>query len=252
MAYVSASDVTPLDVKFPAESLQYADILLDLGQPSPLSLHTHLGFLHLVWIITHQLQLQPCNLYCQEFGVRSEATDAGPDLVDTTLETTVSGDTNKLARCASTLELIIDGGRLAEHMAVADTENPGTWFATLGLVFMEKEPDTPLSVIDLPLLGSDRHAEHSGQKSTKVVGGVGVVGGAQKGWTRHHLHGALVPLYHRSLNSKGCEKTDNIGGNVVCILSTGGLGMCRDPNDDGTETTLPVLAMGEESSCLDG
>jgi hypothetical protein len=37
----------------------------------------------------------------------------------------------------------------------------------------------------------------------------------------------------------------------VRILGGGGIGMCRNPDDDGTETTLPVLAVSEESSCLD-
>ena len=170
MAYVSAPNVAPLGVEFLVEGLQCADILLDLGQPSLLD---RLGLRHVVRIVTRQLQLQLPNLRRQEFGVRSEATDAGPDLVDTALETTVSGDTNELANCASTPELAVDGGLLAEHVAVANAEDPGARFAAPCLVLVE-EPDAPLNIIGLPLLGGDRHAEHSSQEVTKVVGGVGV------------------------------------------------------------------------------
>lgn len=38
----------------------------------------------------------------------------------------------------------------------------------------------------------------------------------------------------------------------MCVLSGGAGGMSRDPNDDGTETVLSVLAVGYETSSVDG
>ena len=186
------------------------------------------------------------------FGVRSEDTDEGLDLVDTALETTASVDTNELRSCASALELVVIGGRPAEHMSVAHGQNPGARLVALGLVFMKEERDTPLSIIVLPLLGGDGHAERSGQEASNVVGGVGVEGDTQKGWTCESLHRALVPLYHGSLDSKLLEKTDDIGRSIVRILGGGGAGMGRNPDDNGSETALPVLAMSEESSGHNG
>ena len=186
--------------------------------------HARLGLLHLVRIVTCQLQLQLRNLRRQEFGVRSEATDAGLDQANTAMETTGSIDTNELTRCASSFELVVDGGRPMEHMAVANAENPGARFVELGIVFVKEEPFAPLSIIVLPLLGSDGHAEHSGQETSNVVGGVGVEGDTQKGWTCERLHCALVPVYHGSLDSKLLEKTDDIGESIVRILGGGGVG----------------------------
>lgn len=95
-------------------------------------------------------------------------------------------------------------------MAVADTENPVTKFAALGLIFVEEEPDTPLGIIVLPLLGADGHAERGGQEPSNLGGGVGVEGDMQNGWACECLHRALVPLYHGSLDSELLEKTDDI------------------------------------------
>lgn len=61
-----------------------------------------------------------------------------------------------------------------------------------------------------------------------------------------------MPLYHDSLDSEVLEKTDDIGGSIVHILGGGGVGMGRNPDDDWTETSLPVLAVSEEPSCHNG
>ena len=36
------------------------------------------------------------------------------------------------------------------------------------------------------------------------------------------------------------------------VLGGGGSGMSRNPNDDGTGNVLPVLVVGDETSCLGG
>ena len=83
-------------------------------------------------------------------------------------------------------------------------------------------------------------------------GGVGVVGDAQKGWTRQLLYGSLVPFDHRTLDSIGLEKSENVWGSIMRVLGGGGIGTSRNPNHDGTKSILPVLAVGDETSWLDG
>ena len=85
-------------------------------------------------------------------------------------------------KCTSTPKLVPDGGLLTEHMAVANTKDLGTSVAMLVHVLMEEQCDTPLSIIGLTLLSSNRHAECSSQEVTKVVGGVDVSGDIQKWW----------------------------------------------------------------------
>ena len=36
----------------------------------------------------------------------------------------------------------------------------------------------------------------------------------------------------------------------MCVLRGGGSGVNRDPNHDGTDSVLPILAVGDETSCL--
>ena len=42
-----------------------------------------------------------------------------------------------------------------------------------------------------------------------------------------------------------------MSGEASCILGDGGSGMSRHPNHDGTKIVLRVLAVGDETSCLD-
>jgi hypothetical protein len=137
-------------------------------------------------------------------------------------------------------------------MSVAHAQNTSARLAVLGLILVKEERDAPLSIIVLPLLGGDGHAERSGQETSNVVGGVGVEGDTQKGGTGERLHRALVPLDHGSLDSSLLEKADDIGGGIVRILGGGGAGMGRDPDHDGSETTLPVLAASGKSSRHNG
>ncbi len=65
-------------------------------------------------------------------------------------------------------------------------------------------------------------------------------------------HDSLVPFDHCTLNSIGLEKSEYVRGSVVCILGGGGSGMSRNPNHDGAGSVLPVFAVGNETSCLDG
>jgi hypothetical protein len=68
----------------------------------------------------------------------------------------------------------------------------------------------------------------------------------------HRRGGGTVPLYNCSLDSIGLKKIENIGGNVVRLLGSGGIGMGRNPDHDGTTMVNPVLAAGNETRCRDG
>ena len=82
-----------------------------------------------------------------------------------------------LGRCASALEL---SGVLAENGAAANAEDLGARGATLVLVLVEEQHDATLSISDLPLCSSDRHAKRSSEEATDIMGGVGVIGDVQK------------------------------------------------------------------------
>ena len=112
---------------------------------------------------------------------------------------------------------------------------------------MEEQRDATL-----PLRGSYGHAERGSEQATNIVCGVGVVGDAQKVWTSEVLHDSLVPFDHRTLDS--IEKSKDVLGNIVCVLGGGGSGMSRNPSHDGTNSVrvLPVLAVCDETSCIDG
>ena len=249
---VSARNIAPLVGGVLVEGLEYADILLHFGQLPPLSLHGRLVLRRLLRVLALRLRLQPNNLPGQEVGVNSVATDAGLDLVEAALESTESGKSNVLGRYASALELVLDGGVLAENVAAANAEDLGARGAALVLVLVEEQSDATLSINCLPLHSSDWHAECSSEEATDMVGGVGAVGDAQKVWTGQLLYGSLVPFNHRTLDSIGLKKSENARGSVVRVLDGGGSGMSRNPNHDGTKSVLPVLAVGDETSCLDG
>jgi len=71
-------------------------------------------------------------------------TDAGLDLVESALESTESGKSNVLGRCASSLELVGDGDVLAENVAVANAKDLGAGGAVLVLVLVEEQHDATL------------------------------------------------------------------------------------------------------------
>jgi len=60
-----------------------------------------------------------------------------------------------------------------------------------------------------------------------------------------------VPFDQRTLDSIGLEKSEDVWGSVVCILGGGGSGMSRNPNHDGTDSVVPVLAVCDETSRLE-
>jgi hypothetical protein len=50
----------------------------------------------------------------------------------------------------------------------------------------------------------------------------------------------------------GLEKSEDVRGSVICLLGGGRSGVSQNPNHDGTDSVLLVLAVGDKTSCLDG
>ena len=80
--------------------------------------------------------------------------------------------------------------------------------------------------------------------------GAGLASDTRKGGPES-FYGSLIPFDNRTLDSFGLEKSENIWGSVVRVFGGGGSGMSRNPNDDGTESIVLDLAVGDETSCLD-
>ena len=172
-------------------------------------------------------------------STRPMSLDADSDLVERMLESTDSGNVHELGRRTGTLELVVCASGLAEHVVVADTQDPGARVATLVSIFVEEECDASLGTVVLPLPRRDGHAERRRQEVSCVVGGVCVGGDTQKGRTSQLLHGSLVPLRYDALDSAGLEEREKIGRNVVRGLSGGGTRMRRNPKYDGARLPLP-------------
>lgn len=166
MANVSACNIAPLAADFLVEGLECADTLLQFVQLRPLSLHVLLLFRRFFRVLALRLRLQLDNLPNQELGVKSVATDAGLYLIEASLESLESGKSSVLGRCARALELVPDGGILAENVAVANAEDLGARGAVLVLVLVEEQRDATLSISVLPLRSSDGHAECSSEEAT--------------------------------------------------------------------------------------
>lgn len=135
-----------------------------------------------------------------------------------------------MARCATAHELIVQGRILAEDVLVANGENPATRLATLGLVLVEEEGDSTLSV-RLPLPRSDRHSQYG---ATDIVGWVGFVGDAHKGRTPQLLNGALIAFDNSTLDLMLLQNMKNVGRSVTGVLGAGGVGMRGNPDDNRT------------------
>lgn len=174
--------------------------------------------------------------------------NSGLDLIEATLEATGTSQSDMLGRCAGVLKLIRDGGVFAEDMAVTNSENPGAGVAVLVLVLTEEEGDATLSILVLPLRGSN--AKPCCQKPTNIVGGVSVLGDTQKGWTGQLLHNALEPLYHSTVHFVSFENSENVRRSEVCVMGCSS-GIGPDPDNNRTDTVLSVLAMGYKTSCMD-
>lgn len=142
VANVAASNIAPLVVGIVVKGLKYTNILLHFGQLLPLNLHGRLILCCLLRVLALWLHLQRNNFPSQNVGIRSVATNGGLDLVNSALESMESGKSNMLGRCPSTLELIVDGGVLAENVAVTNSKDLGTGGATLALVLMKEQRNT--------------------------------------------------------------------------------------------------------------
>ncbi|KAI6044469.1 hypothetical protein EDC04DRAFT_2599503 [Pisolithus marmoratus] len=195
------------------EILEYTDICLQFSQISLLSLHNQLVLHHLIQVLTGWPCLQIHNFLSQMLSVDHVAMDAVHDFIEATLKLMGSSNSNKLAGCTSTLELVPIGGLLVEHVAVANAEDLGTSVAAFVLILMKEQCNAPLSILGLSLCGSDRHAKPRCQEALDI-------------------------------------KSEHVWGSIMHVLGGGGSGMSCNPNNDQAKTILVVLVMGDDMSCL--
>ena len=72
-----------------------------------------------------------------------------------------------LGRCASALELVVNGGVLAENVAVANGEDLGAAGAALVLVLVEEQRETTPSISGLHLRSIDGNAQPGSNEATR-------------------------------------------------------------------------------------
>lgn len=200
------------------------------------------------------LRLQFDDLSGQKIGKNVVATGDLPDFVEAPLESTYSANSNVVLGCVISV-LVLNGGVLAKDVAIADSINLVTVVAVLFFVFVEPEGESALGIILLHLFARKGNAEKSSEEATDIVGGVGAVYMAHKGWTCQPLHDSLTPFHNNILDSILPEKGKDLLGSLV-----GGFGGSRirddtNPYDDGTETPLLPLSqwfVGEEAGRVDG
>ena len=125
------------------EGLKLANIHLHLGQPSLLLLLVRFDARRVVRYCILQLLLQLGDLAGHDVGVDPKAGDAATDLIKRSLEAAFSGNAHELGRCTDALEHVVDASVLAEHVAVADTQDPCARVAVLALVLVEKRATLP-------------------------------------------------------------------------------------------------------------
>lgn len=104
------------------------------------------------------------------------------DLIEATLESMHSANSNVVHGCAVSV-LVIDGGVLAQDVAVADSVNLVTGVAILVSIFVEPGCKSALDIILLHLFGCKGDAEKSREEATDMMGGIAAVDMAHKGGT---------------------------------------------------------------------
>ena len=74
----------------------------------------------------------------------------------------------------------------------------------------------------------------------------------QKGGTCRLPRDRLAPLYFNAFDSVLLEKFRDVLGYFVGDVCRGGAGIDPNPNNDGTESILLVLSVGDEASGVNG
>ena len=103
------------------------------------------------------------------------------DLVEAALESTHSAHSNVVHGCAASV-LVIDGGVLAQDVAVTDSVNLVAGVAVLVFVLVEPERKSALGILLLHFFGSKGNAEKSSKEATDIVRRIVAVDMAHQRW----------------------------------------------------------------------
>ena len=243
-------DIRPVLRDFVVEGLEIGDsfVLVVQVASEPPGLSRVLRVLHL-------LRHQSDDLSGPKVSENAVISNGIRDLVEAALESTHSANSNVVLGCAVSV-FVIDGGVIAQDVAVADSVHVIAVVAVIVSVLMEPERKSALCILLPHFFGRKRNAEKSGEEATDIVGGIAAADMAQKGGTCQPLRDRLAPFHHNALDSVLQQKRQDLLGDIVGGI--GGGGRTRndaDPDDDGTETPPCLLSrrsMGEEASRVNG
>jgi len=231
-------DVGPVFHDFIVEGLEigYSFVLVVQFASNPLDLSCILQVLPLI-------RLQFDNLSGPKVSENAVISNGLRDLVEATLEPKHSTNSNMVHGCATSV-LVIDGGVLAQDMAVADSVHLVAGVAILVFVLMEPECKSALGILRLHPLGRKGNAEKSSEEPTDMVGGIGAADMVHKGWTCQPLQDGLTPFYDSIFEFMLPEKHKDLLGDLVGGIRGGRTRADANPYDDRTETPLLLSSPG--------
>ena len=151
--------------------------------------------------------------------------------------------------------LVIDGGVLAQDVAITDSENLVAEVAVVVFVLVEPERKSALGILLLHSLSRKGNAKRSSEEATNMMGGIAAVDMAHKGGTCEPLWDRLAPFYSNILDFVLQQEREDLSGDLVGDIGGGRTRNDADPYDDGTETPLLLLSqrcVGEEAGTVDG
>jgi len=241
-------DIGPVFHDFVVEGLEIGDsfdLVLQFAS-SPPDLSGVLRVLHLV-------RLQFDDLSGTKVSENAVISNGLRDLVEATLESTHSANSNVVHGCAVSV-LIIDGGVLAQDVAAADSINLVAGLAVLVFGLMKPERKRALGIL-LHFFGRKGNAKKSSEEATDIVGRIAASDMAHKWGACQPLRDRLAPFHNNTLDSVLQQKCKNLLGDIMGSIGGGRTGNDTDPDDNGTETPLRLLSrrsMGEEAGRVDG
>jgi len=239
--------VTPIRIEVLEEPLELDVVLAHVLQLTLLPLQGRRVVLRLISVLCSRLRLQLHNLLSQALGGTDLLGNQSSRLVHHGLEATRAANTNVCLSRTTASKLVVDIDNLSGDVIVGDAEDPLTGVTPLILALVEEEREGALGIVVLHLLRGERKTQHRRQRSTDVGGRVGAVSNAHHGWTRKPLDRSFIPVDDCTLDSMGLEKTEDVRGSIAAGYGSGGIGMDRDPHDDGSEDGLPVFIGGGEA-----
>jgi hypothetical protein len=151
--------------------------------------------------------------------------------------------------------LVIDGGVLAQDMAITDPVNLVAGVAVPVFVFMEPERKSALGILHLHFFGRKGNAEKSSEEATDMMSGVAATDVAHKGGTCQPLRDRLAPFDNSTIDSVLHQERKDYLGDIVGGFGGGRTGKDTDPNDNRAETPLRLLSrrsVSEEAGRVDG